>query len=143
MVSAKTLQVINRLIAIHARSLASYLTYASPTWHRGDEHAKETLESIAEQQREMVDRLGEWVVEHDGMVDYGSYPMVFTAYHDLSFDFLLDKLIACQQQDVAAIEAYASQLDEMLARELAQESLGEAKAHYDALLELRQHASAA
>jgi hypothetical protein len=142
MVSRKTLNAMNRLVAMHRHSLASYLNYASPTWHRGDEKARQTLAEIAVQQREAVDRLGEWIVEHDGLVNPGNYPMVYTAYHDLSFDFLLGKLIEHQQQDVADMEACAVQLDDPVARELAQEVLGEAKAHLDSWRELQQDSAA-
>jgi hypothetical protein len=136
MVSPKTIQVMNRLAVIHGRSLASYLNYASPTWHRGDEKARQALADITAQQLETVDRIAEWILEHDGVVSRGSYPMVYTAYHDLSFDFLLNRLIEHQQQDVAAIQACLGQLDDARAREMAQESLGEAKAHLDMLREL-------
>ena len=138
MVQAKTIRLMNELVAIHGKSLASYLTYASPAWHRGDEEARVVLNNIAEQHRETVDRLGEWIVEHNGVVNHGAYPMTYTAYHDLSFDFLLTRLIELQGKDVAYIEASVGQLFEPEPQEMAQEILGEAKAHLDSLVELQK-----
>ena len=137
MISAKSTFVLNQLVALHNRSLASYLGYASPTWHRGDEKARETLSVIAEQQGEMVDRIGELIVDRGAVVDYGSYPMVFTGFHDLSFQYLLGELIDRQDQAVETIERCVAELPaDPRAYELAQEALGMAKGHLDSLREL-------
>jgi hypothetical protein len=139
MVSAKIQSVLNQLVALHNRSLVSYLSYASPTWHPGDDKAKSALSLITEQQSEIVDRIGEVIVRNGGAVDYGAYPMTFTGLHDLSFAYLLDQLIDRQNETVDAIERCVVELpSDPRAYELAQEALGMAKGHLDSLRELKQ-----
>lgn len=134
----QTIFVLNQLVGLHSRSLASYLSYASPTWHRGDEKAKSVLSLMTEQQSEMSDRFGELIVANGEAADPGGYPMFYTGFHDLSFEFLLDKLLSEQQHTVEALEDAVGQLaPDPRAYELAQEALGMAKGHLDSLTELR------
>jgi hypothetical protein len=134
MIVEKPIDVLNRLVVLHHRSLAAYLRDASPTWHRGDERAREVLEQIAADHERAVDRLGELIMEMDGSVQFGGFPMHFTAYHDLEFAFLRRRLIEQQQRDMAVIEECIARLDALpLAKAVAQEALGEAKAHLELL----------
>ena len=142
--AVNSIDVLNRLVVIHHRSLAVYLSYASPTWHRGDERAKDVLRLISADQQQTVDRLGEMIVELNGIVQFGGFPMTFTSYHDLSFGFLLDKLIEHQKRDVATIRQCVSQLESApVAKAVAEEALGAAKGHLDSLEELKQATSSA
>jgi hypothetical protein len=93
---------------------------------------------MSDQQQEIVDRAGELVVEQGGFVDYGAYPMTFTGYHDLSFEYLLGQLLAAQDQAVSEIEeCVARSSDTPRVHELAQEALGMAKGHRASLEELK------
>lgn len=139
--NSNSVDVLNRLVSLHHRSLPNYLQYASPTWHRGDERAREVLQQIVISQQEIEKRLVDLIVQQDGVVDYGAFPMAFTGYHDLSFDFLLGKLLEDQRQHIATIESCISHL-EGRAKAVAQEALGEAKAHLDSLEELSSTAQA-
>ena len=143
MSSIDTNEILNRLLIIHYRSLAMYLSYAPP-WHAyGQDEAGKVLDRIVENQKRMVDRLGRMVLDNGGTVSYGEFPMLFTAWHDVSFDFLLKVLIERQQKEVAVIEKYADALRlTPLAHALAQEALGESKAHLDMLLDLKRPAVA-
>ncbi len=139
MTADSTISTLNRLLAIHNRSLAQYLRYASPTWRRGDERARATLQMIADDQQAMVERIGEMIIENGGTVDYGSFPLRFTGYHDLSFDFLLTKLIEDQRRAITVIEQSIPKLSHNpMAKALAEEALGAAKGHLESLLELQQ-----
>jgi hypothetical protein len=129
-----TIRILNRLLAIHSRSLAAYLRYAAPNWQRCDQHAREVLDQIALDQQSYVDRIGEMVLELDGAVSYGAFPIEFTGYHDLSFRFLLGKLIEHQRRDIRLIQRCVEELATApLARALAEEALGAAKAHLELL----------
>lgn len=135
---AGSLAALNQLIRLHNRSLASYLRYASPEWHRGDERAREVLEQINGQQSEIVERAGELVVECNGVVDYGAYPMVYTGYHDLSFTFLLGQLLKEQAAMVQRLDELAGRTsDDPRIHELVQEALGLARGHLQTLQELK------
>ncbi len=136
--SDATNRVLDRLRAIHAYSLPMYLSYAAPWWHEGDEAARETLAHIVTDQKEMIDRIGSMIVEGEGAVEPGEFPMEFTSYNDLSMDYLVGKMIEHQERDVEAIERCAAQLaHDPMAKALAEESLGAAKGHLDSLRELR------
>jgi len=128
------IDVLNRLVVIHHRSLPVYLSYASPTWFRGDERARDVLRAIATDQQQMVDRLGEMILEIGGMLQFGGFPMAFTGYHDLSFDFLRGRLIEHQRRDVESIRQCTSQLESApLAQALAREALHSAQRHLGSL----------
>lgn len=137
--AANPIDVLNRLLVLHHRSLPAYLDYASPTWDRGDGRAREVLQTIVAEQQQMADRLGEMIIEGDGSVQFGGFPLRFTAYHDLSFDYLLPQLIEHQQRHVAAIEEGVAQLASApRAQSLAQEALEMAQQHLGLLEELQQ-----
>lgn len=143
MSEATTNRLLNRLVAMHNCSLPAYLTYAAPAWHLGDEAAKETLRSIAADQRDTSERLAAMVTDHGGVVDNGEFPIYYTGYHDLSFDFLLNEIIKEQTEDIAEIEAVVAQLGLVpLAKVLAEETLGAAKGHLESLEELQQVSAA-
>lgn len=143
MSSDNTIDALNELVAMHYKSLPVYLTYASPTWHRGDDLARETLATVSQDQQETADRLAAMVVEGGGVVDNGKFPIYYTGYHDLSFGFLLTKVIEEQRQDIATIEHCVAELvTAPLAKAAAQEALGAAKGHLESLEELRQASAA-
>jgi hypothetical protein len=126
--------LLNRLLAIGYRSFPMYLTDAAPWTHEGDEKATEVLENIVADQKGMVQRIGEFILDSGWRVETGEYPMEFTDTHFLSLDFLLKELVRYQRGDVAAIERIVSQLgDDRVARELAEETLGMERAHLEAL----------
>lgn len=136
--SVKTIDVLNRLVRLHHRSLASYLGYAPPNWRSTDNGAQSTLSLMSDQQQEIVDRAGDLVVEQGGVVDYGAYPMTYTGYHDLSFEYLLGKLLTEQDRAVSEIEECVVRSSETpRVHELAQEALGMAKGHRASLEELK------
>jgi len=139
MSSANTIDVLNRLVGIHNRSLPIYLTYASPAWQRGDEAARATLANVSDDHRETADHLAAMVVAAGGTVDNGHFPIYYTGYHDLGFDFLLGRVILEQKEDISTIEQCAAQLElAPLAKAVAEEALGAAKGHLESLEELRQ-----
>jgi hypothetical protein len=82
-----------------------------------------------------VDEIGEMLSDAAYPIDYGEFPMAWTAYNDLSLDFLWKKLIEFQQRDIGRIAQCVQQLHEPVARALAERSLGAAQAHLDGLRE--------
>jgi hypothetical protein len=142
MSDATTTRLLNHLVAIHNRSLPVYLTYAAPAWHDGEEAAKETMRLIAADQRETAERLAAMIIENGATVNNGEFPIYYTGYHDLSFDFLLKEIIKEQKEDIVTIERIVAKLSLVpLAKALAQETLGAAKGHLESLIELKQAAA--
>ncbi len=132
---ANVTAVLNQLEILHRRSLPQYLAYAAPAMT--NERAQETLHQVVADQLRMADRIAGLILEKNGTVWEGEFPMYFTGYHDLSFDFLLKRMIELQTQMIESINGCVAQLNgDTLAQAVAQESLGEAKGHLDCLREL-------
>jgi len=141
--SVDTNEILNRLLVIHNRSLPMYLSYAVPWSGRGNEAAGEALSLVVADHKNMVDRLGEMILDNGSSVSSGEFPLRFTALHDLSFEYLLQKVVEHQKK---AIEEIAECTDQLrlapAAQAIAQESLGEAKGHLKSLEELAERPAA-
>ncbi len=139
-----TTNLLNRLHVIHHRSLVSYLAYAKPWTLRGDEAARETLDKIAADHRAAANRIATLILDSNGEVAAGEFPMTFTGYHDLSYEYLVGRVTAHQSQDIRAIQLCVDQMSRApLAKALAEELLGAAKAHLESLEELRANPAGA
>ncbi len=137
MSDTRTIDVLNRLLAILYRSLPMYLTDAVPWVHHGDEKAATTLKHVVSDQRQFVARIIATIQDRGGGFDLGGYPMDFTDTHGLSLDFMLRDLIRWQRFDIHRIEPLVDELGaDRSARELVQEALGSARAHLEAFQEL-------
>jgi hypothetical protein len=141
--SVDTNALLNRLLVVHNRSLPMYLGYAVPWGGRGNEAAGEALSLVVADHKKMVDRLGEMILDNGGSVSSGEFPLRFTALHDLSFEYLLEKLIEHQKIAVDEIAECTDQLRlAPSAQAIAQEALGEAKGHLASFEELAEETAA-
>ena len=139
MTEVDTIDVLNRLVVLHHRSLAIYISYAQPAWKRGEEQARKTLALIAADEQTTVDRLSTMISDANRNVRHGTFPMQYTGYHDLSFDFLLGKLIENQHDKILQIQEAVELLSLVpMAKMAAEETLGAAKGHLRSLQELQQ-----
>jgi hypothetical protein len=133
-----TIDVLNRLLVLHERSLPMYLGYAPPNRLEDHPQAKAVLDQIVEDQRRTIDRLATIVLDSGGTVDFGEFPMAFTSLHDLSLGYLLKLMVERQTKFVAACENLANLLATApFAQAAARETLGEAKGHLENLKELQ------
>ena len=81
------------------------------------------------------------LIDIDQVPHRGDFPMSFTDKHDLSIDYLLNIACAYHQQDIAALNLLVEQLQQTpAAKALAEETLGMAKGHLDALREMVEEA---
>jgi ferritin-like protein len=137
MIKVGTHHVLNRLLTVLHRSLPMYLTYASPWTQRGDEQALATLRHIVEDQKQLANRVAQYILQNHGPIEIGEYPIEFLDTHDLSLDFLLTKLVEYQKKDIAALERCVAQLQsDRQAAALAEEALGAARGHLESLQDL-------
>ena len=110
---------------------------------RDGEAGMDVLNAIADADFQMVDRIGAMIIELQGVVRYGEFPHRFADWHDLSLSFILEKATLLQKLDIERIQTCVQWLEGApRAKALAQEALGEAKAHLEALEEVDQPQSA-
>ncbi len=132
----KILSIFNRLFALEQYSLANYLMDAHPWVHDGDQRLVQTVQAIARDQQFYAEQLGRWIVEHEASVAPACYPMRFTAYNDVSIEFLMNRLLDEQKHLVEEIERLVPELEDTEEPyELAQQILGSEKAHLENLRE--------
>jgi hypothetical protein len=137
MTPPSTIDILNRLLVLHMRSLPMYLSYAPPYQLYNHPKAKAVLDQIVEDQRGTIDRMATIILDGGGTVDYGEFPMSFTSLHDLSLNYLIKLLIERQEKFIAACERLADALKMApYAQATAREAVGEAKGHLDNLQEL-------
>ncbi len=137
-------EILNQILVLHHRSLATYLGDARP-WAEftREEQAQQLLTSIVTDQHRTVDEINELLLERNHTPHFGEFPMSYTGLHDLSFSFLLKKMIEQQQRIIRQIETYVPQLaKDDVARAVAERSLGAAKAHLEMLQQAEQLHSA-
>lgn len=141
MTSLSTNDILNRVLVVHNRSLATYLHDAMPWVRYGDQRAMETMRQIVRDQKQVVDRLATMIIDHNGAVEHGEYPLPFTAYHDVSFEWLLPMLIERQQKTISYLQKCAAQLAlAPMVRSVVEETVGMAKGHLEMLQELNASA---
>jgi hypothetical protein len=144
MPSPSTIDVLNKLYVLHARSLAMYLHFAQPHRIARNPKAGAVLAQVVADQTRTADRLATLVLDAGGQIDPGEFPMWFTGLHDLSVEYLVAKLIERQQRFIAACEQLADALTlAPFAQAAAREAVGEAKGHSDNLRELAAEPAAA
>lgn len=132
-----TTEILNRVLVLHARSLAMYLSYAPPAGIANLPEARAVLDRMVEDQKRTVDRLATMILDAGGTIDHGEFPMSFTSLHDLSLEYLLKILIERQEKTIAACQRLADQLGMApYAQAAVREIIGEAKGHLENLREL-------
>ncbi|HZL87048.1 MAG TPA: hypothetical protein VFB96_01620 [Pirellulaceae bacterium] len=141
---SSTNDLLNRLLVLHERSLPMYLSYAGADRLELSPKVAAAIGQMVEDQKRTVDRVATLILENNGEVDRGEFPMNFTGYNDLSVKFLLQKIIERQEKTVSAIEKIAQQLATApYAQAAVREALGEAKGHLENLQEASAEPAAA
>ena len=139
MSTADPIAIVNQVIILLNRSLPMYLSDATPWMGRADSEVCEVLAAIVEDQKALADRLAEFVLENRDDVAAGEFPMMFTAWHDLSIEFCLAKMIQRQKEAIQFIEQAVAALDRFpLAKALVEEALGASRGHLESLQELTE-----
>lgn len=131
--------VLNGLLVRLYRSLLQYGVECCSAWTSDAEaHEQQALEEMAARQRESVARLVDLLTSRGLVVDFDNYPD-YSELHYVSLKFLLGKLIAEQQQVIAALEAGLAALgQDPEAAELVSEILATEKANLSRLREMAQ-----
>jgi hypothetical protein len=138
-----TIHLLNRLLGIVSRSFLQYLKFSQPYVPLGRKEVMEVLETMVTDQNSMADRISQMVMDQKELARTGEFPMEFTDLHDLDIDFLIDRAMVYQRQDIELVGQLLHQLQlSPAAKSLAEETLGMAKGHLQSLQELVQEQTA-
>ena len=139
MAQPNPLDILNRLYALHFRSLPNYLASAPPWSPTADSPAQTALRHISADQRTMADRIASVITEHGGNVAPAEFPMEFTGLHDLSLEYLIPQIRDRLEREADYIRQSVAQLKDAPApKAIAEEALGAALAHLDNLKDLQR-----
>ena len=143
MPSESSVDYLNRLLRIIYRSLPMYLVNTSPWTSQSDARAEAVLKQLVADAKRYSQKIAETILDRNGVIEMGSFPIEYADVHDLSLDFLIGEVIEAQSRDVVAIQRVVDALArDRAAKALAEEVLGNAKGHLESLEELN-HAPAA
>ena len=141
MSAANTIDVLNRLLAIHEASFLMYLTYSRPFMRNGDKSAAQAIRQMVADQQAISERISVAMQEAHGQITGSEFPMEFTSQHDLALEFLLRRAVEYQRRDISAIKDCVADLTlAPAAKPLAEEALGLARGHLETLEELLEPA---
>jgi len=137
MTHSDTIDVLNRVLAVLYRSLPVYLQGAKPWTPNDGRRALDALARIAEDQQRYSQRVAAAILQEDGQIAVGQFPLEFTAIHDLALDYLVKRVAQSQRRDIEIIrECVAALADASALRVLAEEILGNAEGHLETLEEI-------
>ena len=131
-------EILNQLLALHTRSLPTYLLSAKP-WvsNEAAQAALTVLEQIAADQGLVAGRIVAVIRDEHGTPTSSEFPINFTDMHDLSMDYIMAEVQARQEREIEFMEwAVENLAGAAVPGAIAEEALGAAKAHLDSLREL-------
>lgn len=111
MLPVKQFEMLNRIAALHHRSLPTYLTYARPWVRSGSEAKAEIIEDIAADHHDLVQRILRTLEADDRPLSLGDFPMAYTDLNDLSLDFILQELTHYERRLLRTLEEIATWMD--------------------------------
>ena len=111
MLPVKQFEMLNRVAALHHRSLPTYLTYARPWVRSGSEAKADIIEDIAADHHDLVQRILRTLEADDRPLALGDFPMAYTDLNDLSLDFILQELTRYERRLLRTLEEIATWVD--------------------------------
>ena len=134
---AGSFNLISRLIAMGSGSFLQYVSQSFP-WSADPAHAAvQSVRQIAQEEHDEVRRFLRMLQKkHLRLPPMGSYPSHFTTINFCSLDFLLPKLIAEHQKEVAEIDSRMPEAGDEDIRALAAGYLDMKRRHLQTLTDL-------
>lgn len=118
---AGSVALLHRLVSMGARSLLQYVCQASPWSADSSDSALARVSSIAAQERDATARLTRHLQKKRlPLAPVESYPSHFTTLNFVTLSFLLPKLIAEHEREIAEIEGRLPQAKDEEIRTLAE-----------------------
>jgi hypothetical protein len=109
--------LLHRLMAMASTSLLQYVHEAVPWSTNSEQAAVDNVRHLAEEERDFIARLGRFLQKrHVGVPKLPSYPSHFTTVNYVSIEFVLPKLIAEIERELAILRGWLAAADEDEAR---------------------------
>ena len=140
---AGSLTLFKRLISMGSSSLLQYVSESFP-WSADPAHtAVNQVLAIAHEERDEVARFTRILQKkHVRLPSLGAYPSHFTTINFCSLDFMLPKLIAEHEKEIAEIESRLHSAEDEEIKKLAAGYLGMKRRHLQSLTGLASHKAA-
>ena len=137
---AGSLTLLYRLVTLGSHSLLQYVSESVPWSAAKSAGALAQIMTMAREEREAAARLMRILQKkHLSPRDHGAYPSHYTTMNFVAIDYLLPKLIADNEKEVAEIEARLPQAIDEEAHALTQAYLDMKRRHLQALKEVVHH----
>ncbi|MGC3969981.1 MAG: hypothetical protein QM775_22440 [Pirellulales bacterium] len=121
---------LNRLLAIHYRSLPMYLADAG-IWRSSlphDEELGKAIDRLTSDYRQTCGRIATAILDRNGTIEPSAFPMEFTDTNFLSLDYMLGEITELHKQDMDAMRRIVVAVGhDADAKYITQECLGAAK----------------
>jgi hypothetical protein len=138
---ARSLQVLQEMFRREGRSVLQYVGDAFPWTTTDRTEALDRLQAIIHEERDELARLGQFLYRHHVVpLVASSYPASFTTLNFVSLDLILKRIIAFQEQSLAAVEADLASVKDPGARRIL-ESFRDLKARHLESLRMLQGAA--
>ena len=129
--------LLSRLISMGSSSLLQYVSESFP-WSADPAHAAlDTVMTLARVERDAVTLITRHLQKrHLRLPKFGSYPSHYTNINFVSLEYLLPKLVAEQEKEIAEIVSRLLREEDEEVRRLAQSFLEMKRGHLQSLQEL-------
>jgi hypothetical protein len=126
-----------RLLGVLQSGLSLYLADSGIGSYPGADEVRDALAELAADQRRIVERTSEVLVDREQVPPRPHYPLAFTAVHDLDLATLLTRVLGDLRRQVPALEAIVGSAgDDAAATTLAGEAEALSRRHAATLEQL-------
>lgn len=134
--------LLQNLLRQESRSLLQYAAESFP-WSKAEDQAEiKAIRAMAQAEADAVTKLGRWLARQRVPLTFpGAYPMHFTSINFIAVLALAPRLIADQEQHIAAVAQVEAALAHDDGRALVRPLLDLKRAHLQKLRELQNAAS--
>ncbi len=116
-----SLKLLEQLVALGSGSLLQYVSEAFPYSADPRQAAFHRVLALAHEERDAVARLSRSLQKmHVRLPKTGSYPSHFTTMNFVTLDYLVPKLVAENEKEIAQVAAALTLLEDAQARDFAQ-----------------------
>ena len=135
--NTNSVAVLHRLVAMGSTSLLQYVNEAVP-WSADAGQAEFTkVQALAGEERDHVAQLSRFLQKrHFGVPKIPTYPSQFTTINFVSIEYLVPKLRADNEQEIATIQGWLQQVGEDEGRANLESYLAMKQRHLQVLQEL-------